>query len=336
MANISLRAYIGDIEEYINQGRLEEVVAHCRHILKFFPKHVDTYRLLAKAFLESQRYSDATDIFQRVISVVPDDFVSHVGMSIIREDEGNLEGSIWHMERAFEVQPSNAAIRDELRRLYGKRDGMEPPKIRLTRGALARMYAHGDLYQQAIGELRTALADEAQRFDMQVLLARMYHLDNQRVEAAEVCNALISKLPFCLEANRILADILRESDRLEEASVYHNRHKTLDPYADHISDETPTVEEIPDDAVTIPFLVYQPGQVQEETERQPTWASSLGIRLEDDDKQETDAPDWLSEIEQGRDDFEQETDQFATIATEEEEQVSGSAPAAIDGRLLTR
>ena len=133
MANISLRAYYREIEELIGHGRIDEVISHCRHILKFYPKDVSIYRLLAKAYLESQRFSDATDIFQRVLSVIPDDFVAHVGMSIIREDEGNMDAAIWHMERAFEVQPSNSAIRDELRRLFGRRDGMEPPKIRLTR-----------------------------------------------------------------------------------------------------------------------------------------------------------------------------------------------------------
>ena len=122
--------------------------------LRLFPKHIATYRLLGKAYLEQQRFGDAADIFQRVLSSVPDDHVANIGLSIIREDEGNLDAAIWYMERALEAQPSNAAIKDELRRLYGRRDGIEPPKIRLTRGALARMYSRGGLYDQAIG--RTA------------------------------------------------------------------------------------------------------------------------------------------------------------------------------------
>src|SRR5512146_2603549 len=132
MAKIPLRAYNREIEGLIEAGQNDEAIAHCRQILKFHPKHIETYRLLGKAFLESQRYSDAADIFQRVLSSVPDDFVAHVGMSIIREDEGNLNEAIWHMERAFEVQPANAAIQEELRRLYGRRDGVEPLKARLT------------------------------------------------------------------------------------------------------------------------------------------------------------------------------------------------------------
>jgi predicted Zn-dependent protease len=147
MASISLRAYDSEIETMIEHEQAEEAVAHCMHILQSVPKHIATYRLLGKALLEIHRFTDATDIFNRVLSSVPDDFVSHVGMSIIRENENNLDGAIWHMERAYEAQPANAAIQDELRRLYGLR--WNGPQNSSARGALAAC-ARGQLYQQAI------------------------------------------------------------------------------------------------------------------------------------------------------------------------------------------
>jgi len=149
MAKVSLRIYNRDVESLVDQGQLDEAIAHCRHILNAFPKHLETYRLLGKAYLEAKRYPEATDIFQRLLMAVPDDFVAHVGMSIICDEQNKMDDAIWHMERAFEVQPSNSAIQSELQRLYGRRDGVEPPKIRLTRGALAHMYIQGELYAQA-------------------------------------------------------------------------------------------------------------------------------------------------------------------------------------------
>ena len=146
MAKVSLRIYNREIESLIEQSRLDEAIAHCHHILKTFPKHLETYRLLGKVFLEGKRYNEAVDIFSRILISVPDDFVSHVGMSIINDDQNKLDHAIWHMERAFESQPSNAAIQGELQRLYGRRDGVVPPKIRMTRGALAHMYVQGELY----------------------------------------------------------------------------------------------------------------------------------------------------------------------------------------------
>ena len=133
MGNISLRVYFQKIEGLIDASKNDEAIAHCEHILLTYPKNLETYRLLAKAYLETKRYSDALDILQRILSVVPDDFIAHVGMSIIREDERNLDAAVWHMERAFDVQPSNIAVQDELKRLSGLRDGTEPAKIRLTR-----------------------------------------------------------------------------------------------------------------------------------------------------------------------------------------------------------
>ena len=171
MAKVSLRIYNREIESLIDQGNTNEAIAHCHHILKTFSKHLATYRLLGKAYLELKRYNEAVDIFGRVLMSVPDDFVSHVGMSIINDEENKLDDAIWHMERAFEAQPSNAAIQGELQRLYGRRDGMEPPKIRMTRGALAHMYVQGELYPQAIAEIRAVLSQDPNRADMQVLLA---------------------------------------------------------------------------------------------------------------------------------------------------------------------
>jgi tetratricopeptide (TPR) repeat protein len=213
MTKLSLRAYNHKIEGLIESNRIDEAIAHCKHILKTYPKYVDTYRLLGKAYLESQRYGDAADVLQRVLSSAPDDFVAHLGMSIIREDEGNIDEAIYHMERAFEIQPANKAIQEELRRLHGKRQGIEPPKVRLTRGALARMYYKGELYQQAISELRAALGEDSQRLDLQLMLARVYHQAGQRAEAVDTAAALLRKLPYCMDANRIMVEALCSRSR---------------------------------------------------------------------------------------------------------------------------
>jgi competence ComEA-like helix-hairpin-helix protein len=292
MATIPLRAYNREIEGLIDRGQIDEAVAHSLSILQTFPKHVTTYRLLGKAYLEIQRYSDASDIFQRILSSVPDDFVSNVGMSIIREDESNLDAAIWHMERAFEAQPANAAIQDELRRLYGRRDGMEPPKVRLTRAALARMYAKGHLYQQAIGELRAALAEDPQRTDLQVLLAQMYYAAGLKVDAVNTSSNLLKKLPFCLEANRILAGILPETDRAEDAQIYKQQTIAMDPYFQFATAGSITTDNIPDEAVMATKLAYEPGSSMLDKPGQPAWAASLGVQVAD---QPTEAlPDWLA------------------------------------------
>ncbi|HSQ26160.1 MAG TPA: tetratricopeptide repeat protein, partial [Anaerolineales bacterium] len=294
MAKISLRAYIKEIERLIDNKRLDEALAHCHHILEAFPKHIDTYRLFGKAYLEQQRFGDAADIFQRVLSTLPDDFVSHVGMSIIREDEGNLDEALFHIQQASEIQPSNTAVQDELRRLYGRRDGLEPPKIRLTRGALARMYIKGELYQQAGVEIRAALAEDASRIDLQTLLSLVYYKTGKSSEAIELARNVLKKLPNAYQANYILAAILSKSDRSQDAAQYQQIVNQLNPYAAHIFEEYPTPDQVPDQAVTLEKLDWKAEQETSLKPGQPAWADSLGLRLDESkQQQEEDVPDWM-------------------------------------------
>ncbi len=301
MTQISLRAYIREIDNLIERELLDEAIAHCRHILQTFPKHIETYRLLGKSYLEAKRYGDAADIFQRVLSAVPDDFVSHIGMAIVREDEGNLDSAIWHMERAFETNPANPAIQQELRRLIGRRDGFEPHKVRLTRGALARMYAQGELYPQAIAELQSALQEDLDRPDLQVLLAEMLWHTDQKMEAADVSRQILEKLPYCQKAGRIMAAVHQEQGKSEEGTAYHRRLAQLDPYAAYV--EYPMIDtvKVEADTIRIERLDWRPGQPLPASESaQPDWASSLGVEIESD-SDDVDAggplPSWLNDIE---------------------------------------
>lgn len=274
MAKVSLRIYTREIERLIEQGGMDEAIVHCRHILKTFPKHLETYRLLGKAFLELRRYNEAVDVFGRVLMAVPDDFVSHVGLSIIRDEENKLDDAIWHMERAFEAQPSNAAIQGELQRLYGRRDGMEPPKIRMTRGALAHMYVQGELYPQAIAEIRAVLTQDPQRSDMQVLLAYSYFKSGQKSDASDICTQLLKRYPYCFDANRIMVDLLpATAGAAESTQVYRMRVGELDPYAIFVKGSVFQVNEVPDAAANLERLEYSGDEVPEGQE----WSSSLGI-----------------------------------------------------------
>jgi tetratricopeptide (TPR) repeat protein/uncharacterized protein Smg (DUF494 family) len=287
MAKISLRAYNREIETMMDRGQMDEAVAHCHHILRTFPKHLDTYRLLGKLYLESKRYNDAVDIFSRVLVADPNDFVAHVGMSIIRDEESKLDDAVWHMERAFETQPSNAAIQGELQRLYGRRDGVQPPRIRMTRGALAHMYVQGELYPQAISEIKNVLQEDPGRSDVQVLLARSYYRSGQKNDAADVASALLRRYPYCLDANRVLVEILG-SERPESVQVYRKRVIELDPYAAQVTGSIFQSSEVSDAAVTIEHFDWngQPSGMQTD------WGTTQAIRLESGSER-NEQPDWL-------------------------------------------
>ena len=287
MAKVSLRAYNREIEAMIDRNHLDEAIAHCKHILKTFPKHLDTYRLLGKAYLEYKRYPEAADIFSRVLVAVPNDFVANVGMSIIRDEENKLDDAIWHMERAFETQPSNAAIQGELQRLYGRRDGVQLPRIRMTHGALAHMYVKGELYPQAISEIKSVLKEDPGRADMQGLLARAYYHSGAKNDAAEAASAVLRTEPYALDANRILVEILG-ADHPENVHAYRQRVIELDPYAAQVSGSIFQADEVPDVAVTLERLDWngQPTGMQQDWENKGALSLEGGRRSEEE-------PDWL-------------------------------------------
>jgi tetratricopeptide (TPR) repeat protein len=127
---ITLRAYLGELGRLLEQEAPTEVISHCRHILQYFPQNVDTYRFLAKALLEKghqdnldEYFVEAAEVFRRVLSAVPHDYVAHLGLSEIHDRNEQLDQAIWHLERAYEQMPGNAMLQDALRDLYGKRDG---------------------------------------------------------------------------------------------------------------------------------------------------------------------------------------------------------------------
>jgi len=238
---ITLRAYLNDLQGMVDNESPTEVVSHCRYILQHFPQNVATYRLLGKALLQKghneglpEHFVQAADIFQRVLSVLPDDPIAHLALSEIREQEGAVGQAIWHMERAQEEMPGNALIRDALRKLYLRQTGAEggsTDKLQLSQGALARQYANSQLYDEAILELRRALQAEPDRIDLQVLLAKLLWDSQHPIEAGEVAIEVLERLPYCLEANALMARLWLAYGRPSEAQQFLDRVEALDPYA---------------------------------------------------------------------------------------------------------
>ncbi|MDO9122164.1 MAG: tetratricopeptide repeat protein, partial [Anaerolineaceae bacterium] len=160
-------------------------------------------------------------------------------------------------EQAFDVQPSNLAIQDELKRLFGRRDGEQPSKIRLTRGALVRMYARGELFQQAITEILSILEEDPRRIDLEVILARMHYSSGAIDEAEADCNRILEKFPFCFEANRILQQIHLTKNNSEAATINKNRLISLDPYYQFLTSPF-SDNEIPENKVQLDKLEVIP------------------------------------------------------------------------------
>ena len=251
MTKSPLRTYINEIEILVNDGRHEEAISDCQNILKSFPKNIATYKLLAQAYLETKQYAHAKDISQRVLSTIPDDFSAHIALNEIFENENDLHQAVWHMERAYETQPGNTESRADLTRLYEKRDGVSPQKVRLTGAALIRLYIKGELYQQAISEIHSTLAQDKSRIDLKVLLSYACLKTGASAEAVDTSVDILRDLPYCLEANRIMWIVLSDNEREDEAQIYLSRLEEIDPYYQFVNTPFSIPGNIAESAVTI-------------------------------------------------------------------------------------
>ena len=229
MTTITLHEYLEKIDELIDENRLDEAIAHCRHVLENYPRYIAAYRLMGKAYVEKYYFEEAADLFQRVLSAEPNDLISHTALSIIYKETGKPDQSLWHLERAFEVDPYNEALREELRQFYAEKYDDLPYRLPLTPGAAGHLYLQGEMYQQAVQVLQPALAAENDRVDLEVMLAEALWQgrDDQRIDAEEVCLNIIDKLPDCIVANSVLATIWLRTGRVTESQKYLSRVKSL-------------------------------------------------------------------------------------------------------------
>lgn len=230
MAKVPLRAYLNDLQSLMNRESFQEVIGHCQHILKQYPKNLETYHILGRALIERHQMIDAADVFTRILSAVPDDFTAHLSLCGIYEETGDVGKAIYHLERAFEVQPDNPSLQEELRKLYEKRDGHAPERLQITQPALARLYFKGKLYNEAAAELQSALAAQPDRVDLLSLYAVTLWENDQAVEAGEVAARVLTRLPDGIEANRILANLWLAANRPSDAQPFAERVGALDPF----------------------------------------------------------------------------------------------------------
>ncbi|HHN93478.1 MAG TPA: tetratricopeptide repeat protein, partial [Anaerolineae bacterium] len=296
MAEIPLSEYLEQISDLIEQGHYDEAVSHGRHILERYPKHLATYRLLGEAMLEAGQYEYAADMFRRVLAGDPEDLAAWVGMGEVHEHNDDLDAAIFCLERAFELAPDNEAVEEELRHLYGRRDGVEPRRVQLTPGALARLYLRGNLLSRAIAELRDLLADEPERVDLAVALAEALWRNGRRLEASETCQQILDEYPYCLKANLILGVIWADSGR--EGSQTHFRHaEAVDPENRMARQLFGDASPLPLKELTIEPLEYAPPAGEEP----PSWmagvaAPSVPVDVSSALEAQIELPPWLEEI----------------------------------------
>ena len=316
MPQIELKQYIDEIGRLIDDGQVDAAIDHCRHILEFYPRYLPVYRLLAQASLEKGDYAHATHFLQSLLSADPENADAWATLATLSDDLGELEQATWLMERAFEIEPGDAETRERLRDLYKHRDGIDRPRLKLTPGALGRMYAVGGFHRRAIYELQRVLESRAglpplHIAYLEVALAKAFcSAQDMEAMAEKVCHSLLSKLPNCLQANLIMGQILWSRGQAEEAEKYLEIARALDPEGRAAQELFGDRSPVPFERVQIPHLevgeevtVIEEAQVPAQPVEDISWLDHVGEAFEGETDlaaltepaAEGQAPDWLEE-----------------------------------------
>ena len=92
---------LNELRGQILAGHYSDAFTLGQHILHYYPKHIETYRLLGEASLETDDVRGATDLFRRVLSADPENIIALGGMALIFEEQGKLDQAMWHLERGI-------------------------------------------------------------------------------------------------------------------------------------------------------------------------------------------------------------------------------------------
>ena len=292
---IPLRQYYKKIDDLILNQSHEEAVSLGKFLLEKYPKNIAVYQLLGKAYLDSQEFNAALTLFEKILEVKPDDFVSHIGVSLISESFGNVDQALSSMQRAYELHPSNESLQKEVQRLYETKDGFFPEKLRLTRGALIKMYSRSKLAEQAIAEARLGIHEFPDRIDFKVQLAEMFFLAGKPAEAIEQSMEILQTHPYCKPILEVLYKAFSESGNSEDASLYKSRLSELDPYFTFMKPETNLVNDIPDIAIMIEDNPLKESSISDIAEfLEKTWNSENST---DNTTPSTQSTDWESIVD---------------------------------------
>ena len=271
MSTLNLKQYLAKIDILLEDNYYDEAIFHSRHILSLHPKNLATYRRLGRAEVGANRWEDANNTLRRILSFMPDDKIAHMGLSKVYQRAKKQDEALWHLERAYEQEPNNQAIIDELRELYQAYKNASNVRLQLTAGAVGRQYAKNQLYPQAIQVLKGALKQTPKRIDLRLMLARVYRESGDVVAAAETALDVLDALPDCLDANYIMTEVWLSEQRPSDAQRYLSAVEAIDPYlAIRLAQGHPA----PDDLVEVPIADYKK-TAQTLTDQKPDWLTEI-------------------------------------------------------------
>ncbi len=237
---LKLEDQIGQARQLVEGGEIDQAIALCQHIFRYYPRCLEVTRVLGEAYTEKRWLDGAEQLLTFVLNADPQDVLGYVDRGFVAYENNQLDEAITYYERALELDPNIEQLRSELLRLNRERHGSNRSKLRVTRAGLANQRLRNRLYTQAIEEYTAILRDTPERTDVQVGLLEAYWHNKDMARAESFALALLHDQPYIIKANLILWHIYGVRRHLEKASTYLEHAQMLDPLnliAEHLFED---------------------------------------------------------------------------------------------------
>ena len=250
MAKIEIREYQSRIDALISENNYEQAAYHCFYLLRQFPKNLNIYKLLGRIFLELNELRAALEVYSRIVSVEPENFLNHLSLSFIFEQLKLIDQAIYQSRTALFLQPENKDVFGLYQRLTSQVDNFSEPENFTHILAGVHFYTEKN-YSKAISEFSGITPGNYQAFCSLfhgLCLAEL----NQEKEAIRLLKDVLDKSPYLKIALRKLAFLMEESNP-QLFTNYLNRLIELNP--DYISYKRIDNQIVPGEQSTI--VIYQ-------------------------------------------------------------------------------
>ncbi len=270
----SLAELHNEVRWALEAGDLPRARERCERILAARPENVQTILLLAEVDLEERKFRTASAGFERVLHSDPEAYLAYAGLGIAYDQLKKAKGAVRWYTRALDLDPANAAIRQERDRLFGEAYPDRTPPLGLTRFALGRQLFQSGFRDEGIARLRSALERHPERAEIRLVLAEGLWAMGKSAAAKELCQEIVLNEPRVVKANALLACIAAESGDYARCQQVLDDVCAQDPDG-HIAGYIIAQSAIPEPAaVDLPLQVEQqeaPRQVADDNSPPAHW-----------------------------------------------------------------
>ncbi|RUA15294.1 MAG: hypothetical protein DSY55_06605 [Clostridia bacterium] len=200
MSDVLLFDLSQHLEKLFSQQRYDAGFALGRHILRYYPRHLATYKQMGMAALAKSMWEDSIDLLQRALSIDPEDI------------------QMWEALRsaamATELQAEAALAADYIKDLHATSEETTPV-------AAGHDAARQQDWVRAYEAYRAGYAQHPQRMDAALgLVTALFHLEAYDA-ALLMTNHILEELPYCLKAHW---QSIRCAHLLQDQTVDVQRH----------------------------------------------------------------------------------------------------------------